>query len=132
LEGVISELNRQLEDERKQKASLDAENQDMADLLHDYVAVNACDLHGSQAYLIARVQHLKACGFGLTEVQRKIKGYAGGRAYELIKPIFDGDVSLHRPIVRGSQGSEVHLCFCDDADWKAEQSTKGHDADVYG
>jgi len=135
LEGALSELNRQLDEARRQNALLDAENQDMAELLHDYVSVNSCDLHKSQAFLVARVQHLKACGYSLTAIQRKIRGYSGGRAYELIKPIFEGNVSLHRKMVRNSKqggGYEVHLCSCDDADWKAEQDIEGDGVDVYG
>jgi len=134
LESLVESLNRDLDRTKHELGLLDAENQDMAELLHDYVAVNACDLHKSQAYLAARVQHLKACGFTISEIQNRIFGYIGGASYYKVKRFFDGDVSLHREIVRNSKwggGYEVHLCSCDDADWKAEQDIESDGVTVY-
>jgi len=121
LESLVAGLNRDLDGAKSQIQSLNAENQDMADLLHEYTSVNSCDLHRSQAFLVARVQLLKACGFGISEIQARIFKYVGGAAYYKIKPIFDGDVSMHSKAHKDWQGSEVALCGCVEADWKAEQ-----------
>lgn len=121
LESSIAALNRDLDSAKRQIQLLNAENQDMADLLHDYVSVNSCDLHRNQAFLAARVQLLKGCGFGISEIQNRIFGYVGGAAYYKIKPFFDGDVSMHSKAHDDWQGTEVNLCSCVEADWKAEQ-----------
>lgn len=122
LEKLVERLNKELDRTKRELGLLGSENQDMADLLHDYISVNSCDLHKSQAFLAVRVQYLKACGFGISEIQKRIFGSIGGAYYYKVKRFFDGDMSMH-PLTRNDHGSEyVELCACHEADRKAEQA----------
>jgi hypothetical protein len=121
-ESELKALNRAYDTLQRAYGNLQAENASMADLLKDLVSFNTCDLHSSQKYLAARVQHLKGCGLNLSQVQQQILGYRGGAGYYAIKRFYDGDVSMAQKVKHTRDGDEVELCGCWEGDRIADET----------
>jgi len=124
LEIDLEELNKAFDALRSENDDLKAENESMAGLLKDLTDINSCDLHGSDEYLMARVQRLKACGKNLSQVQKRIAGYRGGSSFYKIRRFYNGDVKPQLRARKSGYGDGVDLdvCPCVKADWRASES----------
>lgn len=122
LEGDLKALNHRYDALLKQYESLKDENAYMAGLLKDVASVNSCKLHGNQAYLATRVQYLKGCGLNVSEIQERIFGYRGGSTFYDVRRLYDGDVTLRNKAHVSDGATDVDICTCNEADWKASQT----------